>query len=399
VQTKVVAVRCENYNQETVEASLERALSHFEISKIIPADSRCFIKINHLGHHPVESAINTHPDLAYGVARFISRFTKNVTVGDGLEKNGLDYYDLSGYLEKFKGSEFELLNLRGTHYPDTRVNAPLVLQSVPFAEEALNADVLITLPKMKTHMLTFITGAVKNHYGFLPYKMRKNLHKEYPDLETFSKAVVDIYSVKLPQLVIMDAVIALEGYGPSRAGKPRRLGVLIVGTDAVAVDVIAARMMEFDPTDIDTIRFAGRRRLGTSDLSRIEYIREKGVPDVVRGYARPITSMRIKRIVQKSPQSVRRFLGWVTRSLKEVPVVVKGRCIGCGKCVLHCPMQSIKMIDRCAVIDPENCINCFCCQEFCESDAVALRYNFAGKIMVRLIQIFNAVKKTVRRKK
>ena len=385
MQTKVVAVRCENYNQDTVEASLERALSHFDISKIIPADSRVFIKINHLGHHPIESAINTHPNLAYAVARFISRFTKNITVGDGLEKTGLEHYDLSGYLEKFQDSEFKLVNFMGRPYVDAKVENPLVLKSIPFAEEMLNADVLITLPKMKTHMLTFMTGAVKNHYGFLPRMMRSNLHKEHADLESFSKAVVDIYSVRIPELVIMDAVTALEGYGPSGGGTPRETLALIVGTDAVAVDVVAARMMDFKPSDIDTIRFAGERGLGVSNLKQIEYVSEEGVPEVIKGFAHPITSMWIKRVIKRSPGFVRTFLNWTVRNLKEAPVVVKGRCIGCGKCILHCPMQSIKMIERCAVTDPENCINCFCCQEFCESDAITLRYNFVGKIMVGLI--------------
>ena len=399
MKTRVASARCDSFDQKAVDSALERALSHFDLGRIIKPHSSVFIKINHLGHHPIDSAVNTHPGVAYAVAKFASRFTDNVTVGDGLEKAGLEHFELSGYLDKFKDSPFKLINLMGRKYVETKVKNPLVLESVAFAEEALNADVLITVPKMKTHMLSFITGAVKNHYGFLPLKLRKNLHKEYADLETFCKALVDIFSVRIPDLVVMDAVMALEGYGPSRGGKPRPSHAIIVGTDSVAVDVVAARMMDFDPLDVDTIRFAAEARLGVSDIREIDLVREENVPEIISDFAHPVSSMLIKRIIKRSPDFIRSFLGWFIQNLKETPIVVKGRCIGCAKCAVHCPMQTIKIIDRCAVINPENCINCFCCQEFCESDAIALRHNLVGKIIVGTVRIFNALKKIIRRKR
>jgi len=399
LKTSVVSARCSSYEPNDVDSALERALSHFDLASIIKPGSKVFIKINHLGHHPIESAVNTHPNVAYAVAKLISRFTPDITVGDGLEKPGHEHFQLSGYLDAFRDSPFELANLMGRRYVEAKVKNPLILKSVAFASAAIETDVLITVPKMKAHMLSFMTGAVKNHYGFLPLKLRKNLHKEYADLEEFCKALVDIYSIKIPQLVIMDAVVALEGYGPSRGGRPRRVDAIIAGTDAVAVDVVASHMMDFDPMDIDTTRFASQARLGVSEVCEIKHIREEGVPEIVSGFAHPVSSMLIKRVIERSPSFIRGALGWLLQNLKEVPVVVKAKCIGCGKCALHCPMQAIEIIDRCAAIEAKNCIHCFCCQEFCESDAISLRHNLIGKVIVGMARSFAAVKRLVRRGK
>jgi len=107
------------------------------------------------------------------------------------------------------------------------------------ANPVLEADVIINLPKLKTHTLTLMTGAVKNMFGTVPGFRKAEMHKIFPGHREFAAMIVELFSHVRPALNIMDAVLAMEGNGPS-SGSPRELGLVAVSDDAVALDAVMA---------------------------------------------------------------------------------------------------------------------------------------------------------------
>jgi uncharacterized protein (DUF362 family) len=141
----------------------------------------------------------------------------------------------------------------------------LVLRTVDLPE-ILSRTELITVAVMKTHDKTVITGAIKNQWGCLR-ELRHNLHL------VLSEALVDVNTLVRPRFAVMDATIGLEGNGP-KSGIPKEMGLVLASGDPVALDAVAARVMGFEPRDIDHLRLAAAHGLGVVDPEHIEVVGE-----------------------------------------------------------------------------------------------------------------------------
>jgi ferredoxin len=211
--------------------------------------------------------------------------------------------------------------------------------------------------------LTVYTGAIKNLYGIIPGGLKKNFHVQYPDKETFSSMLLDLYLAVKPNLNIMDAIIAMEGQGPS-AGNPRKLGLIFASSDALALDVAATSTVGLK---VPMIEEAKKRKLPYAKHSDIEIVGNK---IRVRNFKSPY--LIINRIPSFLVKIARYFL---TRR----PVVDKNKCTGCAKCAEICTRQIIKMVEGYPKIDYSKCIRCYCCHEYCPSKAYKLKQSFILK--------------------
>jgi uncharacterized protein (DUF362 family) len=142
---------------------------------------------------------------------------------------------------------------------DCSANAVLKQIRVP---QILRDTLLISVPVMKTHAKTGLSGALKNQWGCLP-KMRHEYHL------VLDQAIADLNSVIRPRFAVMDATIALEGNGP-KSGAPRVVDRVLASGDPVALDTIQALSMGLDPATITHLQRCAERGLGTNDPSRIE---------------------------------------------------------------------------------------------------------------------------------
>jgi len=149
----------------------------------------------------------------------------------------------------------------------------LVLRSVELPE-ILTRTELITLPVMKTHNKTVMTGAVKNQWGCLQ-TLRHNFH---PFL---AQALVDVNTLVRPRFAVMDATVGLEGDGP-KSGTPKEMGLVLASGDPVALDAVAARVMGLDVDGIEHLLLAAANGLGTVTTEDIEVLGES-----VASVARP----------------------------------------------------------------------------------------------------------------
>jgi Pyruvate/2-oxoacid:ferredoxin oxidoreductase delta subunit len=227
----------------------------------------------------------------------------------------------------------------------------------------MDADIVISLPKFKTHGLTVITGAIKNSFGILPGAQKAHLHKESGGPERFQELLVDVFRLRVPDLFIMDAVVGMEGNGPASPDL-RDIGLILASDNAVAMDAVMATMMGLEPGRLRILQKAKEVGLGVFDLGAIEVIGElKPLPDF------------------KLPP----FSGEVLLKNEAIQTLIRDRvsmrpqadgelCTGCGTCIDQCTVSALSMSDEnLPVVDADTCISCFCCQELCPEKAITLR--------------------------
>jgi Pyruvate/2-oxoacid:ferredoxin oxidoreductase delta subunit len=241
------------------------------------------------------------------------------------------------------------------------------------------ANGIISLPKLKTHGLMRITGAVKNQYGCVPGLLKGQYHAGAPDVFDFARLIVDITSFVRPRLYIMDAVMAMEGNGP-QSGDPRKLGLLLLARDPVALDAVAARIIGLDPVMVPTCTAGEEAGLGTFHLENIDcvgddpYLFQTRNFDVARQPPVPSGSNPLTRAIRNAV---------VSR-----PAIDPALCTRCGTCVKACPVKpkalgwrKNKTGRQPPKYDYAQCIRCFCCQECCPSRAIRMHTPLLGRLM------------------
>ncbi|MBC7093244.1 DUF362 domain-containing protein [Candidatus Bipolaricaulota bacterium] len=366
-KAQVAVVRASGYELGSVRPAVERALDLIGgLESVVRPGARVFVKINHLPPpSPPERGIITHPKLAEAVLTLLRDLTPHIALGDDIHPANPDGFTVSGYRELCRRLGVELVNLRERGF--VRVPcAGVVLREVFLARAVAEAEVLVDLPKLKTHSLTLFTGAVKNMYGAIPAGLRTRYHGEYPKPAEFGQLLVDIFSVAKPHLTVMDGIMAMEGAGPAN-GTLRPLGLVLAGRDAVAVDAVASRIIGIDPFRVGTTKAAHERGLGVGDLQEIEVLGEPTFAVAGRDFRLP--PIPAGEIVGWFPQAL---TGFVTRRLRPQPKVATKRCVGCGACAAACPTGAAQLRAGKARIDRRRCIQCMCCHEACRFGAIVL---------------------------
>ncbi len=370
-KSKVAVVRAQNYELSQIRSAMERAFHLLGgLENFIPKGAKVFVKVNLLPPpSPPERAIITHPVFAEAFLSLLKEITPHIVVGDDVHEGRS--FELGGYKEMCQRLGVELLNLRERGFEEVSLNGGL-LRSVFIAKAVREAEVIVNLPKLKTHALTTFTGAIKNFYGVIPTGLRTALHGEHPKPAEFSQVLVDIFSLVRPALTVMDGVVAMEGAGPAN-GTPRPLGLVLAGADAVAVDAVAQAIIGLDPLRVWTTYHAHIRGLGVGDLKEIEIVGESLAAVKVKDFRLPPAAGEMMGMF---PSRVTR---WATRHLQAQPVVVPARCVGCGACVRACPTGAAQFRGKKARIDKQKCIRCMCCHEACRYNAIALRLDLLGR--------------------
>jgi len=226
---------------------------------------------------------------------------------------------------------------------------------------------------------------VKNMFGIIPSGLRHAYHRRFPKNEIFSQMLVDIFSCAPPHLNIMDAVIAMDGEGPS-GGNPRKAGIILASKDAVALDAVASKIAGFKPWDLVAIQNAHERGLGTGRLDEIEVVGEK-IQDVeVKDFKHSAIGVGFLR--RKLPSSL---YAVIQDQLVFIPEVKKDKCTICLECVKICPTGAAKHEQNSVWINKSICIHCMCCHEICRFQAIRLKQKPIGKIIRGLRSFFRTV--------
>ena len=215
-----------------------------------------------------------------------------------------------------------------------------------------------------------LTAAVKNMMGGIPGLQKPEMHFRFQDKAAFGRMLVDLSLTKPPTLTIVDAVISMEGDGPS-GGTPRKTGQIFAAENPHALDLALCDFIGMPAQYVPTLSDAIQRGLCPGSADELEYA-GSGRPLPVAGYKFPTSKPLafcafLPKFLQK-PAGILR-----DKVLTPYPVVRARDCTGCGKCAESCPPDAIRFDNRAAAIDYKNCIKCFCCHEMCPEKAIDIR--------------------------
>jgi uncharacterized protein (DUF362 family)/Pyruvate/2-oxoacid:ferredoxin oxidoreductase delta subunit len=346
------------------------------LGSFVKRGDKVFVKINHLPPaSPPERGIVTHPVFTEAVVALLKDLGADVIIGDDVETAD---FNVSGYHEMCVRAGVQLVNLKEAGFVATSC-AGKILKEVYAARTALEAEVIINLPKFKTHSLCTFTGGVKNMYGCIPTGLRRHYHGDFLRIEEFCQAVVDIYSVMPPSLTIMDGIMAMQGEGPGN-GQVRQLGIILASRDTVALDAIAGKVIGLEPQDVLSTLYAGERGIGIADLSRIEVLGEKIESVAVKNFKLPSAASRF--FMGKAPKGLAKLF---LAQFSPRPYIRRKNCTGCKECEKVCPVAAATVNDKEAEINHALCISCMCCHEVCRFNAIVPRRPFFGNLTFGII--------------
>ncbi len=379
----VSLVRCNDYQPQRVYDSVKKAIHLIGgIEKLIKPSNRVLLKINLLSASSPERAIITHPSLVRAMVRLLKESGAIVWVGDAASTGGMgsdlrlgDAFDVGGIREVVEKEGGQIVNFNHHGYRKIQVPGAKRLTEINLAEPVLEADVVVSLPKLKTHELTFLTGAVKNFFGCVPSGDRFRAHRLSKEKE-FAEAVVDIYSVCRPKLALMDAVVVMEGEGPS-AGNPTNVGAILASFDCVSLDVVASQLTSFRPEEILTSVDAIERGIGPEGLEKVKIVGEELKGLIKKDFKKPVLYRN------SAIRFLRRLLTPLGINIFRVfPKLNQSRCSRCGLCEEKCPVGAIRL-DPLPLINYEECIQCFVCHEFCPEGAIELKRSWIARRLQR----------------
>ena len=388
-ETTVSIVRASSYKLEELREPVANSLRLIGgLGTIIKPGSKVFVKINHLSPpSPPEKGIVTHPVFTEAVLEILLKAGADVTVGDDIDGGNEDGFIISGYRSMCERVGVKLINLREDGFVAKQCKG-VILSEIYISKVATEADVIINLPKFKTHSLATFTGGVKNLYGVIPAGKRHSFHAEYSHVQDFCHALVDIYSVAKPQITIMDGIVAMEGEGPG-SGHLRNLGLILASSDSVSLDAVACKIIGLKPDDVLTTRFADERGLGVGTVDKIRIVGEKLETVVVKDFKFPATISQVA--IGRMP---RPLLTFAINQITARPRVLRNDCVACAECVKVCPAKAIRIHDKKAYIDKQKCIRCMCCHEVCRYSAIAPRRELIGEM---IYQSANTIRKLVKK--
>ena len=375
----VSAIPCRDYNKYEVKTALSALLDSFGGLDWLKNGMCVAIKANLVTFAKPETATTTHPSLICALVELLlERGASRVIVGDspgGLYNAAFlnKVYSVCGLsaVEECGGE----LN-RNFAQSEARFDAAKVAHSFTYTAYLDEADAIINFCKLKTHGMMGMSAAAKNMFGVIPGTMKPEYHFRYPNAADFARMIVDIdeYFADKMKLCIADAIVGMEGNGPTQ-GTPREIGAILASTSPHKLDMVCAKVIGLSLDSIPTLGAARERELIPESIDMLN----------IYGDIDSLTITDYNHVAVRNSllfDSKSKLFGKIARKCLEAKPKVKPKeCKGCKKCKEICPAQAITMKDGKPVIDRKKCIKCFCCQEFCPFGAMKVKRPLPARVL------------------
>jgi uncharacterized protein (DUF362 family)/Pyruvate/2-oxoacid:ferredoxin oxidoreductase delta subunit len=309
----------------------------------------------------------THPLVVKGVAEYCLHRGAYVQISDSQAMGTFDRV----MKESGMGKALEGMNVICKEFKESvKVDVGEPFNRIEIAKDALEADIVINLPKLKTHTQMSMTLGVKNLFGCIVGVRKPEWHfRTGVNREAFAQLLVRIHNAVRPALSILDGILAMEGEGPGRSGRPRELGVLAGSNDAVALDMTVCRILGREPHRLFTNKAA-------EDMGYVPDMEILGEAPAVRNFQFPETVPLVF-----GPRSLH---GFMRRHLVQRPLPDDSLCRLCGECGNYCPAKAISFDEKRIHFDYDKCIRCYCCIEVCPHGALRTKEPLMGRAMRKL---------------
>ncbi len=367
----VVLEKCPDYGSDRVYVAVKKAVDELGgIGRFVKSGMKVLIKPNLVMKKAPDEAATTHPSVVEAIARIVSEAGGKAIIADNpggiiTERKLNAIYSVCGMKSAAEKSGAQL----SYDFEEAELHCPegKYLKKVIVSRPFVDADVIINVPKLKTHGQMVYTGAVKNMFGAVPGVLKAEYHFRMQEHSDFANALIDIFLSTGTTLNIMDAVVGMDGHGPT-AGNPKHIGLIIAGDNAFELDFAALNVIDVSPFDVPVIRAAVERGLCPSDIKEIRIEGEKLSSVKIHGFKIPhLGALRTIRFFDN------KVFNLISKALRPSPVFIHEKCIGCRECAVNCPAKIIEMVDNKPVPDMSKCIRCFCCQELCPVKAVTTK--------------------------
>lgn len=362
--------KCTEYDSEAIYGIILKQIEELGIASDFFTGKKVVIKPNLVTATAPSTATCSHPTVVEAVSKIVKKFGGNAIIAESpgglytpriLEKN----YHSNG-LDTVSENTGIPLNF-DTGYKTLPAPNGKVSKNFNIINPIADADIVVNICKLKTHTLTGMTCAVKNLFGCIPGTQKFEMHARFSDQRIFADSLIDLCDMicnAKKTLHICDAIVGMEGNGPS-GGSPRNIGCIIASLNPYALDAVAAHIINHSEK-VFMLQLERKRGL-CPPYNDINTIGDEVETFVINDY-KPSDSKKNHILTNLPP------------FLQPKPKITE-RCIGCGKCVDSCPVHTITVKDKKAVIQRSNCIKCFCCQELCPIHAIDVKRNIFLKII------------------
>lgn len=366
----VSVVALDEYTDREAREALEELLLPIGGLDFVKPGMKVAIKANLVSAMKPEEAATTHPVLLSALCDMLTERGAEVVIGDS--PGGL-------YNSAFVGKVYSVTGIRAIEAHGARLNDDFSQHTAEFPEAKLlktftytgyldKADVIINFSKLKSHGMMGMSCAAKNMFGAIPGVIKPEYHFRFPKYEDFADMIVDLDEYFHPILSIADAVVGMEGNGPT-AGTPCKMGALLASRSPHNLDMVAAKILGFEREELPILNAAYLRGMTPEKFEDVTVFGEVE-PLIVPDFER-VVERRSLEFSGNGNNPLKRLFGKIAGAiLKTRPKLDKQKCIGCGVCKNICPAKAIVIKDKKAQIDRKNCIRCFCCQEFCPKSAM-----------------------------
>ncbi len=372
--SKVSLVRCQSYDDKEVYIAVKQALDLLGgIAAFIKPGQKVLLKPNMLGTYPPEKGVTTHPSILSAVIKLVRDCGGLPFVGDSpgfddAEKS----FALCGYKKVCEENNIPYVIFAIPQ--EVKIPDGIRFKSLKIAKEALDADIIINLPKLKTHHLTGITCAVKNMFGCIPGLMKSEYHLKIPGQEDFCLLLLDLLQAVKPTLTVVDAVVAMQGEGGPVGGELINLNLISASNDPIALDRVICQVIGEDPMKITTNKIAMDHAISPKE---IEILGEK-VENVACKDFKKI--LMLPKGTFPGPLVIQNYL---SKILSEKPTLIESKCIHCKICQKVCQSKAISFPINIPIYNYDKCIKCFCCLEMCPEKAIVAKRDKIGQLLIK----------------